>query len=76
MVMEMEVVDVGVWGVAIFIVFLLGVCSCGWLCGGAVAPAVHAPPVDAHILPEYGASLPPPAAAHAEFALIPDGSKN
>jgi hypothetical protein len=35
-----------------------------------------APPGDAHFLPEYGASLPPPASTHAEFVLIPVGSKN
>jgi hypothetical protein len=29
-----------------------------------------------HILPEYEASLPPPAAAHAEFVLFRVGSKN
>jgi hypothetical protein len=61
----------------------IDVALAGAVHGGAFAPAVHAalvdaaaPPADAHILPEYGASLPPPAAAHAEFFLFPVGSKN
>jgi hypothetical protein len=35
-----------------------------------------APPADERILGEYGASLAPPAAAHAEFVLLPVGSDN